>query len=169
VTAFEALFETRPFIGSTFAELAQNVADGNIVAIPPHTDVPLRVQRAISRGLAPAASERWASMRALLDELDEIVAMEDIQAYLERTRDARTQIDAHAKRPAFRCPSACMGENGSSGLCLDVSRARGPGVHGLDCCSSVGSPASENLRSSMPCALSSRPRPRSCSRASSIL
>jgi predicted ATPase/predicted Ser/Thr protein kinase len=94
VTAFEALFHTRPFSGSTFAELALNVDDGNVVAIPEHTAVPLRVQKAILRGLAPRASERWPSMHALLDELDEIVSMEDIQAYLERTRDARGRIEA---------------------------------------------------------------------------
>ena len=70
VTAYEALFGTRPFPGKTFDELQRNIADGTIAPRPRKHDVPANVERALRRGLRADPAERFPSMTALLDELE---------------------------------------------------------------------------------------------------
>jgi tetratricopeptide (TPR) repeat protein len=71
VALFEALFGERPFDGKTFDALAESVRAGRIkeVTSPDGSGVPLRVRRAVLRGLSRAPAERWSSMSDLLAEL----------------------------------------------------------------------------------------------------
>ena len=70
VTAYEALFGTRPFPGKTFDELQTSIADGTIAPPPRKHDVPAAVERALRRGLRADPAERFPSMTALLDEIE---------------------------------------------------------------------------------------------------
>ncbi|HVH98760.1 MAG TPA: AAA family ATPase [Enhygromyxa sp.] len=88
VSAYEALFGRRPFPGEDVAELAKHVLSGAIRPIPSDSPVPLRLQQAVLRGLASEPQRRWPSMGALLDELDSVVTMAELHAYLEQMREA---------------------------------------------------------------------------------
>ncbi|MBK9756439.1 MAG: serine/threonine protein kinase [Nannocystis sp.] len=69
VMLWEGLHGARPFAGKTLAELRDNVLAGRIVA--PHGPAAPRWLRAVLiRGLAVDPGKRWASMAALLAELD---------------------------------------------------------------------------------------------------
>ena len=65
IALWEALTGERPFAGATIYEIAANVCFGTIT--PPSR--PLRVEAVLRRGLAVRPSERYASMRELLDAL----------------------------------------------------------------------------------------------------
>ena len=67
VSAFEGLYGTRPFSGRTVTELLMRIANGDVVEIP-RNGVPVRVQRALIRGLAEVPQQRWPTMEALLAE-----------------------------------------------------------------------------------------------------
>ena len=68
VSLFEALYGIRPFNGTTLDELrAQKTAEQ--IATPPPSPVPKWLHKVILRGLAAPPSERFESMRALLDLL----------------------------------------------------------------------------------------------------
>jgi predicted ATPase/serine/threonine protein kinase len=86
VAVYESLFGRRPFLGGTLGELLANVCGGVIEQISSDSDVPLRVQQAVLRGLAVEPHRRWPSMTALLEELDAVVMMVELQSYLERLR-----------------------------------------------------------------------------------
>jgi eukaryotic-like serine/threonine-protein kinase len=70
VTLYEALFNQRPFVGTTYSELAVNVATGQIRPLPATPSVPRYVRNALLRGLRTEPNERYPSMTALLAELD---------------------------------------------------------------------------------------------------
>lgn len=65
----EALWGTRPFGGDTLMELATSVLDGKLADVS-RGGVPPRVRRAVLRALSRSPEERFASMEALLRELD---------------------------------------------------------------------------------------------------
>ncbi len=67
VALFEALAGHRPFEASTIHELAATMASGR--PSPPRRPIRRRVHRALLRGLAPRPSDRFPSMRELLQEL----------------------------------------------------------------------------------------------------
>jgi len=67
---FEALFGTRPHLGSTIDEITRSVLLGERVPLPTRTPVPPRIQRAILRGLENDPALRFPDMRALLAELE---------------------------------------------------------------------------------------------------
>ncbi len=69
VALWEALYGARPFTASTTAELAAAVADGRISSDTGQSDAPPEIEKALRRGLSPKASERFPSMRELLDAL----------------------------------------------------------------------------------------------------
>ena len=69
-TAYETLFNVRPFDGRSRAELHQNVRQRRIQPPSKGVTVPRRVRAAVLRGLSPAPTERFDSMEALLTELD---------------------------------------------------------------------------------------------------
>ncbi|WAS89579.1 serine/threonine-protein kinase [Nannocystis punicea] len=66
---FEALWGHRPFPGNTIEEISRNVLLGERAAIPSRTPVPLRIQRAVLRGLESDPTQRFPSMHELLAEL----------------------------------------------------------------------------------------------------
>ena len=70
VSLYEALYGERPFPGSRVSGLANNVVRGDIRPPPAGSKVPAWVRRALMRGLRPRPSERWPSMKDLLDELE---------------------------------------------------------------------------------------------------
>jgi serine/threonine-protein kinase len=70
VALFEALYGVHPFGGSTFAELARNVAGGSVVSVAPGSAIPARVQAVLARGLQVARDDRWASMDELVGALE---------------------------------------------------------------------------------------------------
>ncbi len=69
VTLFEALYGRHPLPGTNASELAHAAFASRFVAPPRTTKVPRRVHRLLLRGLAPAPSDRHASMNVLLDAL----------------------------------------------------------------------------------------------------
>ena len=68
-SVFEALYGTRPFSGSTYTELEQNLTSGRPVHVRRRGDVPRAIHAAVLRGLARDPSDRFVTMRALLDAL----------------------------------------------------------------------------------------------------
>ncbi len=67
VAMWEALFGARPFPGRTLAQIAASIEEG-----PPHAPggrVPVRIVRALRRGLHLHPTERFPTMAALLEEL----------------------------------------------------------------------------------------------------
>jgi hypothetical protein len=71
-TAYEALFGQRPYLGETLIDLMESLR-GEPRPIPRDTPVARRVSAAILRGLARHPSQRWPTMAALLDELEQAV------------------------------------------------------------------------------------------------
>jgi tetratricopeptide (TPR) repeat protein/predicted Ser/Thr protein kinase len=69
VTAYEALVGERPFPATTFTELRERINSGKPPDPPRTARVPRRVMRCLLRGLAIDPTRRFASMRALVDEL----------------------------------------------------------------------------------------------------
>ena len=69
VALWEALYGQRPFSGRNLGELALAVAEGHIDPVSDTRHVPAWIRAVVTRGLARAPSDRWPSMRALLDAL----------------------------------------------------------------------------------------------------
>jgi tetratricopeptide (TPR) repeat protein len=68
VALHEAVYGVRPFPGTTFEELADNITAGKL-ATPVSSDVPSWLRKILLRGLAVDPNARFPSMDALLDEL----------------------------------------------------------------------------------------------------
>jgi serine/threonine protein kinase len=73
VTAWEALAGTRPFRGSTLAEL-EVASGGGAPSKMPAAELPSAIRAVLARGLDPEPSKRWPDMAALLDELARVTA-----------------------------------------------------------------------------------------------
>ncbi len=73
VALYEALFGDRPFEGDSALELALAVCDeAERPREPPRdTPVPRRITDALQKGLAHEPDQRWSSLAALLDELED--------------------------------------------------------------------------------------------------
>lgn len=69
VSLWEALFGEAPFSGNTLAELAISVKNGQVRPRPAGSPVPTWLSKTVLRGLNPMATQRWTSMGALLDAL----------------------------------------------------------------------------------------------------
>jgi predicted Ser/Thr protein kinase len=69
ISVFEALFGVRPFEGPTFADLVANVITGTRREVD-DTALPEWLHRLLDRGLSPKAEDRFATMDALIAELD---------------------------------------------------------------------------------------------------
>ncbi len=80
VSLFEALHGVRPFAGANAHELCLSIGRSKLPARP--STVPRYIRRALVRGLAPKAEDRFPSMRALL------------RALAPPTRSSRTWIVA---------------------------------------------------------------------------
>jgi len=70
VALYEALFEARPFGGTTFNELADHVANGRLIEPPESETIPSWLRILLKRGLAANPEQRFPSMNDLLAELD---------------------------------------------------------------------------------------------------
>ena len=70
VALYEALWSARPFAGRDVPSLALAVTAGAIRTPPAFVVVPLRIRRAVLRGLSSAPAARFADMNALLAELE---------------------------------------------------------------------------------------------------
>jgi tetratricopeptide (TPR) repeat protein/predicted Ser/Thr protein kinase len=70
VTVFEGLYGRRPFAGTDLPSLRDAVVGGQVSMPPKAHRVPGKLVRAVRRGLATKASERFASMAELLAALD---------------------------------------------------------------------------------------------------
>ncbi len=70
VALYEAVYNERPFGGSTLDELTDAVVAGKLAAAPAGSRVPAWLRKAIERGLRVDPAERFATMGALLAELD---------------------------------------------------------------------------------------------------
>ncbi len=66
---YEALYGVRPFAGTTFAALTAAILERRLAPPQKGQDVPSWLHRAVVRGLAPKAEERFPSMEALLAAL----------------------------------------------------------------------------------------------------
>src|SRR5262249_33063129 len=70
VALYEALYDQRPFGGDTIARLIAEVVHGKVKAPPPSSRVPSWIHRVLLRGLQPRQENRYASMDALLADLE---------------------------------------------------------------------------------------------------
>src|SRR5262249_31601989 len=59
VTAWEALYGTRPFAGTTWSEIYGNVVGGRITAPDVKTRVPRAIEKALRRGLSVSPDSRF--------------------------------------------------------------------------------------------------------------
>jgi serine/threonine protein kinase/tetratricopeptide (TPR) repeat protein len=71
VVLYEALYGERPFSADNRMMLAVATRQGQIQPAPAGSNVPPRIREILLRGLAAEPSERWGSMRELLDALRE--------------------------------------------------------------------------------------------------
>jgi tetratricopeptide (TPR) repeat protein/predicted Ser/Thr protein kinase len=69
VTAWEALWNERPFAGTSFAQIHAAIALGTRRPAPATPKVPVRVRVALERGLAVDPADRFPTMHALLDAM----------------------------------------------------------------------------------------------------
>ena len=69
VAFYQALYGERPFEGSHYAELSNNIIKGNIKPPPAGSDVPAWLRAVVLRGLAVVPEKRWPSMDAVLEAL----------------------------------------------------------------------------------------------------
>jgi predicted Ser/Thr protein kinase len=69
VALYEALYDQRPFAGTSVTALLANLQAGKVQAPPPGHDVPPWLHAAVLRGLALEPTDRFPSMDALLTEL----------------------------------------------------------------------------------------------------
>jgi tetratricopeptide (TPR) repeat protein/predicted Ser/Thr protein kinase len=69
VTAWEALWNQRPFVGSSFAQLHAAISLGTRRPPPAMPKVPARMRAALDRGLSVQPADRFPTMHALLDEM----------------------------------------------------------------------------------------------------
>jgi tetratricopeptide (TPR) repeat protein/predicted Ser/Thr protein kinase len=69
VVLYEALYGERPFDAENRMMLAVATRKGEIQPPPPGSDVPLRLRDVLLRGLKTEPTDRWGSMRELLDAL----------------------------------------------------------------------------------------------------
>lgn len=67
---YEALYRQRPFPGDTLLSLSFNVLHGRLRSPPSNTPVPVRIERALRRGLAVSPAARFPSMQALLQAIE---------------------------------------------------------------------------------------------------
>jgi len=70
VVLYEGLYGQRPFAGRTPAEILRSIEQEQVRVPPPGRRAPRWLRRVIDRGLALEPADRFASMRALLAELD---------------------------------------------------------------------------------------------------
>jgi predicted Ser/Thr protein kinase len=70
VALYEALYGQRPFVAETRAELLAAILEGRVHAEPPGTHVPRAVRAVLLRGLAAEPARRFASMSALVADLE---------------------------------------------------------------------------------------------------
>ena len=70
VGLWEALYDARPFRGASLPELTRVILAGEIEAPPRGAKIPLRIRRALERGMATDPDARFPSMELLLAELD---------------------------------------------------------------------------------------------------
>ncbi len=85
VVLFEVLFGRRPFKGATLEKLAANVTHGR-VTVPKQAKVPDWITQVILRGLRVDPDSRYASMEALLAELDNDPAIVQQKTHAARMR-----------------------------------------------------------------------------------
>lgn len=70
VTAWEVLYDQFPFAGKTREELRKNARKGRLQEPPKNRGVPGHVHQALVRALKPNPTQRFASMDAMLAELE---------------------------------------------------------------------------------------------------
>ena len=70
VTAWEVLYDRFPFAGKTREELRRNARKGRLQDPPKNRGVPGHVHQALVRALKPNPTQRFASMDAMLAELE---------------------------------------------------------------------------------------------------
>ncbi|HVH98669.1 MAG TPA: serine/threonine-protein kinase, partial [Enhygromyxa sp.] len=70
VALYEALYGQRPFAGKSTMELLLQTQEGVVVEAPPNSEVPTRIRQILLRGLSRRPADRYASMDALLAELE---------------------------------------------------------------------------------------------------
>ena len=80
VALWEGLYKERPYSGSTFEELRAAVLEDRKRPPPRERAVPAWLHRAVVRGLAPQAEDRFPSMEALLTELRRVPRRRRIRA-----------------------------------------------------------------------------------------
>ncbi|MFO0634544.1 MAG: serine/threonine-protein kinase [Nannocystaceae bacterium] len=114
VALFEALCGFLPFPGDGPAEYFVAVLEGAMLEFPRPSPVPLRLQRAIRRALAPAPGDRFSSLAPLLDALRrDPAALRRRWAMLGATlgAGAMAAVAAQLVWPGERLQARCLRES----------------------------------------------------------
>ena len=73
VALYEAIYEERPFDGTTLEEMYESLSVCKVRPVPRGSRVTNKVRRVLLRGLSYAPDQRWPTMEALLGELARVV------------------------------------------------------------------------------------------------
>ncbi|MEM9458849.1 MAG: serine/threonine-protein kinase [Myxococcota bacterium] len=73
VALWEAVYDERPFAGSTLVELMAAIRDEQITPSARGHAVPIKLRQILMRGLTATSEDRWPSMRVLLEQLAGLV------------------------------------------------------------------------------------------------
>jgi serine/threonine protein kinase len=71
VALFRGLYGKLPFNAESVGALLEQIKHRRVNAVPKSSRVPYSLHRAISRGLSPNPEDRFSSMKALLDQLEQ--------------------------------------------------------------------------------------------------
>ena len=103
VALYTALYDTPPYGGANYAEIAESVLEGVPRVPPDHPSIPASVRDALLRGLSRHADDRFPSMAELIAVLQ--------GALDQRTVDERPR-DPRPTRPRWLVPAIALGAVG---------------------------------------------------------
>ncbi len=114
VALWESLHGAHPLVapGSDLEELREAMRRGDAL-VPPPGPVPVRIDKALVRALAPDPAARWPSLRALFDEIDVLrprrrtLAIAAASAVVAGTAAAAIVYGTQAGRPAVDPGAVC--------------------------------------------------------------
>jgi len=72
VALFQGLYGALPFNADNFGALLEQIRRRKVTDVPKRNSVPSSVHQALLRGLSPNPADRFSSMEALLEKLENV-------------------------------------------------------------------------------------------------
>ena len=126
VALHEGLYGTRPFAGDNLKALNRAIAAGEFTEPPKGTEVPPWLRRALLRGLAAAPGDRYPTMAALIEALEDDPSARRRRAAFAALAVAAVAVAAFAvqRAVASKTPVCAGAERNLAGVWDDAARAR---------------------------------------------